>query len=185
MLKAIVLVLVILKVFKVLRFNRYFRVLLQTLYIARSNIFNQFFKAIIIFFAYAFITHSLFVTTSEDHRSLPSTLMYLFGFGLGESNFQAYYKTSPILGPIIYFSFIIVFIIITLSFFTTLVIESFNVARQFVKLNAEEQHFLRYCMRLFRQLIGAEPKIKQVRRQRRTHPFREASYSFGQKLELM
>ena len=185
LLKSIVFVLVILKVFKVLRFNRFFRVLLQTFSIAGSGIFYQFVTAFIVFLAFAVITHCIFVSSLEGYRDFPSSLMSLFAFSLGESDFQEYYENSPILGPIIYFAFVVVFIIIMLSIFTTVILESFNVARLFVILNAEEQHFLRYCNRIFRQLIGAEPKIKQVRRQRRTHPFKPASCSFGQKLELM
>ncbi|XP_070173844.1 uncharacterized protein [Littorina saxatilis] len=176
-LKSLVFVLVVLKVFRVLRFNRYFRVLLRSFVIARQSIINQTLIASITCMAFASICFLLYVSHLEDYRTFSATLGALLNFGLGEGDFYGWAYSQPILGPLLYFLFFFFFITMILSFFVTFIMESFNVARVFVQLNADEQHVKRYVVRICRLLIGATPRIKQVRRQRRTHPFKPASYN--------
>ncbi|XP_076453485.1 polycystin-2-like protein 2 [Babylonia areolata] len=177
LLRSLIFVLVTLKVFKVLRFNRHFRVLLQSFYIARFSIVNQAMIAFILFMAFGIASLILFGSHLEDYYNLSSTLLALLNFGLGEGDFEGMHESQPVLGPVLYFLFIIVFSTITMSFFVTFILESFTVSRVYVQLNAEEQHVLRYVVRTWRLMVGATPQIRQVRRRRRTHPFKAASFS--------
>ncbi|KAL8618842.1 hypothetical protein ACOMHN_000849 [Nucella lapillus] len=175
-LKSLVFMLVLLKVFRVLRFNRYFRILLQTFYIARFSILNQSMITVVLFMAFGIAGIVLFGFSLEEYSSLGATIFSLLSIGLGEGDFYGMQEAQPVLSPILFFLFVISFTILSISFFVTFVIESFNVSRVFVQLNAEEQHVVKYVIRLWRLLIGHPPKIRNVRRQRRTHPFKQASF---------
>lgn len=177
LLKSLIFMLVVLKVFKVLRFNRYFRILLKSFVIAKDSIMNYAFIALILLLAFASSCLLLFRPYLSQYKTFASTASALLNFGLGEGDYFGWTENRRVLGPILYLCFIATFTIISLSFFITFIMEGFNVSRVYVQLNTEEQHVVRYLKRLWQLLVGGTPRIKQIHRQRRTHPFKVASYA--------
>nr|KAG5693167.1 hypothetical protein BaRGS_035365 [Batillaria attramentaria] len=159
--------LVVLKVFKMLRFNRHFGVVLATFELARESLINYFIQAII--FLMAFVSSGLLIFGSivEGYRSVLDCMLTLFNFALGVSDFFELWEAHSTLGPLFYFLFVFFYANMAVSVFVTIVMEAYEVTHVQVSLEVDDRYMLDYVKRQLDLLLGTTPTKKRPEKHRR------------------
>jgi len=99
--------LVILKIFKLLKFNKRMFVIAQIIRYAKGNLLNLAFFTSIPIFGFANFAMLMFGVLMYNYRTFGHSLIILFNFFLGVSDFYALSATNRIFGPIFYFLFVL------------------------------------------------------------------------------
>jgi hypothetical protein len=89
--KCVVFMLVIVKVFKVLRFNRMFRVFLEGFRIASDSIISETIIMLVGFLAFACGAYFLIGRNVVEYRNFGFTMLALFNLALGKSTYKKHY----------------------------------------------------------------------------------------------
>ena len=161
---AALILLVILKVFKLLRFNARLSMLSQTLYSARGMLFAYSFSLFGVAMAFAIFAVLVFGTVLEGYRNFPRTVITMFLFMLGQSDYYGLQKANPVFGPLFFFIFSVTFQFIFVQYFITLLMDAFHTTRVYIASVKTEVHMVQYICRKFRLVTMLETQKKQSKR---------------------
>ncbi|XP_071171567.1 polycystin-1-like protein 2 [Mytilus edulis] len=120
-LMAFLVFLVIVKFLKILSFNQNMQLLSITLNHAKESLCNFSLLIFILIFAFAHFCLLAFGNVSPNYKSVSSSILTLFNFAIGVSDYYGLQRAHRILGPIFFFLFVLAVIFIYLTFFMSIV----------------------------------------------------------------
>ncbi|XP_041370031.1 polycystic kidney disease protein 1-like 2 [Gigantopelta aegis] len=147
---ATLILLVILKFFKLLRFNVRLSMLAQTLHSARGSLIAYSFVLFGFAMAFAIFAVLVFGTTLEGYRNFPRTVITMFLFIMGKPDYYGLYEGNAFFGPLFFFLFILTFQFLLLQYFITLLMDSFHTIRIQIASVKPEVHVVQYVLRKLR-----------------------------------
>ncbi|XP_041373429.1 polycystic kidney disease protein 1-like 2 [Gigantopelta aegis] len=156
--------LVIIKFFKLLRFNVRLSMLAKTLHSARGPLIAYSFSLFGFTMAFATFAVLVFGTTLEGYRNFPSTVTTMFLFMMGESDYYGLYEGNAVLGPLFFFLFSLTFQFILVQYFITLLMDSFHATRIHIASVKTEVHMVQYILRKLRLITMLDSHKKQGKR---------------------
>ncbi|XP_041368276.1 polycystic kidney disease protein 1-like 2 isoform X2 [Gigantopelta aegis] len=161
---ATLILLVILKFFKLLRFNIRLSMLSQTLYSARGKLIAYCFGLFGLTMAFAIFAVLVFGTTLEGYRNFPRTIASMFLFMMGKSDYYGLYEGNPVLGPLFFFFFSLTFQILMMQYFITLLMDAFHTTRMNMATVKTEVHMVQYILRKFCLIAMVDAQKRQAKR---------------------
>ena len=161
---ATLILLVILKFFKLLRFNVRLSMLAQTLHSAKGKLLAYSFGLFGVAMAFAIFAVLVFGSVLEGYRNFPRTVITMFLFMLGQSDYYGLYETDAIFGPFFFFVFSLSFQFIFVQYFITLLMDAFHTTRVYIASVKTEVHMVRYILRKFRLVIMLDAQKRQTKR---------------------
>ncbi|XP_041361597.1 polycystic kidney disease protein 1-like 2 [Gigantopelta aegis] len=156
--------LVIVKFFKLLRFNVRLSMLAQTLHSARGRLIAYSFSLFGFTMAFAIFAVLVFGTTLEGYRNIPRTVITMFLFMMGKSDYYGLYEGNAVLGPLFFFLFSLTFQFLLVQYFITLLMDSFHTTRIHIATVKTEVHMVQYILRKFRLITMLDSQKKQEKR---------------------
>ncbi|KAK3100011.1 hypothetical protein FSP39_013442, partial [Pinctada imbricata] len=151
---AFMVLLVILKLFKILRFNPKTRMLNDTLKFAGKSLFSTLLVIFIVLLAFAQFAVLLFGSKMNDYKDIPSALMALFNFSLGVSDYFGLEAANRVLGPFFFFIFCFLIQYILLVIFVAVLMLAFKKAQQKYKVAKGEKPVTWYIYNYIIRLAG-------------------------------
>ncbi|XP_041369822.1 polycystic kidney disease and receptor for egg jelly-related protein-like [Gigantopelta aegis] len=155
----------IIKFFKLLRFNVRLTLFAQTINYAKGKLVAYSIGLIGITMAFSMFALLLFGYTLKGYRNFSSTMISMFIFMLGESDYYGLAEGDAILGPAFFFLFSLTFQFIFMQYFITLLMDAFNKTQTDIATMKTEVHMLQYIIRKFYLLLmldNQKPNLKKA-----------------------
>ncbi|XP_028406520.1 polycystin-1-like isoform X2 [Dendronephthya gigantea] len=159
-----------LKFLRLLRFNRTIGKLASTLRACVPPLASFFLLFIIVFLAYAQFAFMIFGPEMSDYSSFERCLSNMLGMTLGSFDFAALSATNRIIGPIFFFTYILVMVMILMNVFLSIINDTFNEVNSDATKQSSESEIADFMMDRFMatvkrtgrtvQPIYKEPKDK-------------------------
>ncbi|XP_033100581.1 polycystic kidney disease protein 1-like 2 [Anneissia japonica] len=186
----IVLFISTIKFLKLLRFNRKMLLLANTIGSCYKELLNFFFMFLIIFASYGACGYMLFGTRLYAYSTIVGTFESLFSTLLGKFDFEAMKQTNRILGPLFFFSFILMIVFILMNVFLTIVNEAFARTRAENEQMQNSLEIVDFMIERFKLWTGFSEK--RVRKPKKKHtyvegidPMQEVCDTMNQKFIMM
>jgi hypothetical protein len=162
-----------LRFLRLLRFNKNFAVLGKTL--ARisgpiSGFCLPFFFAFIAFGLFAF---SVFGTELNDYSTFQRTMVTQFSMTLGDFDFEALVMTNPLLGPLYFFGFVGMNVLILMNIFLAIINDSYAEVQEEEADTKNEYEILEYITEQIQLKVKGEPKKRRKARKVRPEKTKE------------
>nr|XP_002732126.1 PREDICTED: polycystic kidney disease protein 1-like 2-like [Saccoglossus kowalevskii] len=150
-----------LKFLKLLRFNKRMSLLSSTLRAASKDIISYFFMFAIVFLAFAEAFYLIFTRTVFDFADFVYTLETLFGTMLGKFKWRSMVEASSVLGPVLFFFFVLTITFILINMFLTILNESFGDVMRDLAKQSNEFEMVDFMLNRFKLWTGVGmPKPK-------------------------
>ncbi|XP_031568597.1 polycystic kidney disease protein 1-like 2 [Actinia tenebrosa] len=153
-LTACVVMLCSLKFLRLLRFNRKISMLSDTLRYASKMILSFFVMIFIVIFAFCSMTNLIFGSVLEEYRTLIRSMVSLFSMMMGDFHFQDLNDAHRIIGPIMFFFFMVIVQFILVNMFIGILSDSFNMVRTDAAAQSNEYEIVDFMVRKMSSLIG-------------------------------
>ena len=138
-----------LKFLRLLRFNRTIGKLASTLRACVGPLSSFFLLFIIVFLAYAQFAFLIFGPEMSDYSSFARCLSNMLGMTLGSFDFNALTSTNRILGPIFFFTYILVMVMILMNVFLSIINDTFNEVNSDVSKQSSDSEIADFMMDRF------------------------------------
>ena len=138
-----------LKFLRLLRFNRTIGKLASTLRACVAPLASFFLLFFIVFLAYSQFAFLIFGQFMSDYSSFARCLSNMLGMTLGSFDFDALTATNRILGPIFFFSYIMVMVMILMNVFLSIINDTFNEVNSDVTKQSNESEIADFMMDRF------------------------------------
>ena len=135
-----------LKFLRLLRFNRTIGKLASTLRACVAPLASFFLLFIIVFLAYAQFAFLIFGPFMTDYSSFDRCLANMLGMTLGSFDFNALTSTNRILGPVFFFSYIMVMVMILMNVFLSIINDTFNEVNSDVSKQSSQSEIADFMM---------------------------------------
>lgn len=129
MIVAIVVFLSLLKLIFLLRFNRKIGILASTLKQCTKEMMAFSFVFFIIIGAYSQFAYVVFGSVLLDYSTFITTVESLFSMLLGSFDYPPLVRAQPILGPLFFFTFVVVMMFTVMNMFLSIINDTFNVVK--------------------------------------------------------
>ena len=114
-----------LKLLKLIRFNHRIYLFTKTISNAAGPLMSFMIVFTVFYIAYCVLFYSLFGSILPEYSSLLVTIETLFNTVMGAFDFEIIRENNRTLGPIIFFSFMMIMVMILLNVFLTILMDSF------------------------------------------------------------
>ena len=146
----------ILKFIRLLRFNKSMGVLYQTLNQCSKDLKSFCFVFCVVFLSFVQMFYLLFGLYMQDFGSFINSAETTFGMVTGKFNFDAMVKASPLLGPVVFFVFVLIATIVLVNVFLTLIISAFETVKHDVMKQSNEYEIVDFMTRKLKEMIGID-----------------------------
>ena len=143
-----------LKFIRLLRFNKRIGILASTLRYAAKSMFMFGIMFGIVFMAYAMFFYLIYFMELINFYSLISTVETLLQMLVGKFNFSAMQMSSPVLGPLFFFCYVVTVYYILVNMFLTILSEAFTVVRMNVSMQSNDFEMVDFIFNRFMQWTG-------------------------------
>ncbi|XP_022800006.1 polycystin-1-like [Stylophora pistillata] len=159
---AFVVLLLNLKFLRLLRFNRKISVLSITIKTSASKLASFMLMFMVIFLAYCFLVFLVFGSALEDYRSFIGCMESMMSMVLGNFEFYDLVAVNAVIGPAVFFTFMVVFQFILINMFIGILCDSFNEVRSDSDKQTNEYEILQFISNRMKALVGifVEPPIR-------------------------
>ena len=159
---AFVVLLLNLKFLRMLRFNRKISVFSSTLKVSLNKLAGFLVMFLVIFLAYCFLVWLVFGSVLEDYRSIIRCMVSMMDMVLGNFNFYDLVDVNRIIGPAVFFTFMIIFQFIIINMFIGILCDSFNDVRTDAVKQSNEYEILEFMSNRVKAFLGlfVEPPIR-------------------------
>lgn len=159
---ALVVLLINLKFLRMLRFNRKVSVLSSTMKVSASRLASFMLMFLVIFLAYCFLVYLVFGPVLEDYRSFLRCMVSMMSMVLGNFAFYDLVDVSAIIGPSVFFTFMVLFQFIIINMFIGILCESFNEVRYDSEKQGNEYEIVQFISNRIKAFVGlfVEPPIR-------------------------
>ena len=114
-----------LKLLKLMRFNHRIYLFTKTLSKAALPLFSFLVVFLVFYIAFSFLFYSIYGSVLPEYRSFLTTIETLFSAVMGGFDFETVQANNRLLGPVIFFSFQMVMVMISMNVFSTILMDSF------------------------------------------------------------
>ncbi|XP_048253676.1 uncharacterized protein LOC124131324 isoform X2 [Haliotis rufescens] len=153
---------IILKVFKLLRFNLRMSILAGSLKRCRGILFQFFIKVFLYTMAFACFGLLVFATELQEYSSFGTSLITLFNFALGASDYFGLESASRTLGPAFFFMFSFLFQFLLISIFISIVMDGYASMVEHVLSLHTELHMVEFIWRKIKLRTMKDKKRKNA-----------------------
>ena len=159
---AAVVLLLNLKFLRLLRFNRKVSVLSCTIEAARKQLLSFLAMFLVILCAYCFMAYLVLGSVIEEFRTFTRSMVSMMGMMLGDFDFYALEAANRMIGPILFFSFMVIMQFISLNVFVGILCESFSEVRNDSSKQSNEYEIVDFMTNRFKAFLGifVEPPIR-------------------------
>ncbi|KAL9972512.1 hypothetical protein ACROYT_G018834 [Oculina patagonica] len=148
-----------LKLLKLIRFNHRIYVFTKTLSTAASPLMSFMIVFSIFYFAYSVLFYAMFGSILPEYRSFLTTIETLFNTVMGAFDFEIIRQNDRILGPIIFFSFMMIMVMILLNVFLTILMDSFAEVQADENLKSKDAEVVEMMMKRFKYFFVRTDKV--------------------------
>lgn len=159
---ALVVLLINLKFLRMLRFNRKVSVLSSTMKVSASKLASFMLMFLVIFLAYCFLVYLVFGPALEDYRSFIRCMVSMMSMVLGNFAFYDLVDVNAIIGPAVFFTFMVLFQFILINIFIGILCDSFNEVRYDSEKQGNEYEIVQFISNRIKAFVGlfVEPPIR-------------------------
>ena len=159
---ALVVLLLNLKFLRMLRFNKKISVLATTMKVSANKLASFMVMFMVIFLAYCFLVLLVFGPVLEDYRSIVRCMVSMMAMVLGNFEFYDLVDVNPIIGPTVFFTFMVIFQFIIINMFIGILCDSFNEVRTDAVKQSNEFEILQFMTNRVKAFVGlfVEPPIR-------------------------
>ena len=115
---------------------------------------------LIVFLAYTSVAALVFGRTMFGYRNIPSSFVSLQNLMLGKMRFHPMQKANRVIGPVFFFSFMVVVSMVLVNMFLSIVIDSFHRVKHDIDKQSNEYEIVDFIIERFKLWTG----IGHVRR---------------------
>ena len=148
-----------LKLLKLLRFNHRIYLFTKTLSKAAMPLFSFLIVFFVFYIAYSILHYSLFGPVLEEYNSFVTTIETLFSTVMGVFDFEIIRENNRILGPIIFFSFNMIMVMILMNVFLTILMDAFAEVQADENLKSKDFEVIEYMLQQFRLFFVRSGKV--------------------------
>lgn len=148
-----------LKLLKLIRFNHRIYQFTKTLSTAASPLMSFMIVFSIFYVAYSILFYAMFGAILPEYRSFLFTVETLFNTVMGAFDFEIIRENSPILGPIIFFSFMMIMVMILLNVFLTILMDSYAEVQEDEHLASEDSEVVEMIIKRFKYFLLRTDKV--------------------------
>ena len=149
-----------LKLLKLLRFNHRIYLFTKTLSKAAMPLFSFLIVFFVFYIAYSILHYFLFGPVLEEYNSFVTTIETLFSTVMGVFDFEIIRENNRILGPIIFFSFNMIMVMILMNVFLTILMDAFAEVQADENLKSKDYEVIEYMLQQFRLFFVRSGKVE-------------------------
>eukprot|EP00794_Sanderia_malayensis_P008930 gene8930-9882_t len=140
---------------KLLRFNRRIGLLTTTMKQSAKPLMSFGLIFFLLFLSYVSLAHFIFVDQLEEYRKLSTSIVALVKMFLGKFDVGAYLKVAPILGPFLFFTYMLVVQMVLINMFIGIICETFEEVRTDLDQQSNEHEIVSFMTTRFKKMAGA------------------------------
>ena len=148
-----------LKLLKLIRFNPRIYQFTKTLSTAASPLMSFMIVFSIFYIAYSILFYAMFGSILPEYHSFLSTIETLFNTVMGAFDFEIIRENNRILGPAIFFSFMMIMVMILLNVFLTILMDSYAEVQEDQHLASEDSEVVEMIIKRFKNLFLRTGKV--------------------------
>ena len=149
-----------LKFLKLIRFNHRIFLFTKTLSTSAMPLLSFMVVFFIFYIAYSLLFYSFFGAILEEYRSFPATVETLFNTVMGGFDFEILRDNNRYFGPIIFFSFMMIMVMILMNVFLTILMDAFaEVQEEAENIKSEDAEVVDYMLDQFKQFFLRKGKV--------------------------
>ena len=151
-----------LKLLKLMRFNHRIYLFTKTLSKAALPLFSFLVVFLVFHTAYSLLSYSVYGSVLPEYRSFLTTIETLFSAVMGGFDFETVQANNRLLGPVIFFSFQMVMVMILMNVFLTILMDSFAEVQADEHLKSKDYEVVEYMLRQFKHFFVKTGKVGSV-----------------------
>lgn len=148
-----------LKLLKLIRFNHRIYQFTKTLSTAASPLMSFMIVFSIFYLAYSILFYAMFGAILPEYRSFLFTIETLFNTVMGAFDFGIIRENNRVLGPIIFFSFMMIMVMILLNVFLTILMDSYAEVQEDDQLTSEDTEVVEIIIKRFKYFFVRTDKV--------------------------
>lgn len=148
-----------LKLLKLIRFNHRIYQFTKTLSTAASPLMSFMIVFSIFYLAYSILFYAMFGAILPEYRSFLFTIETLFNTVMGAFDFGIIRENNRVLGPIIFFSFMMIMVMILLNVFLTILMDSYAEVQEDDHLTSEDTEVVEMIIKRFKYFFVRTDKV--------------------------
>lgn len=159
---ALAVLLLNLKFLRLLRFNRKISVLSSSIKASARKLVSFMVMFLVIFLAYCFLVLLVFGAVLKDYRSIVRCMVSMMAMILGNFEYYDLVEVHPIIGPAVFFSFMVIFQFVIMNMFIGILCDSFEEVRADAVKQCNEYEILEFMTNRVKAFLGlfVEPPIR-------------------------
>ncbi|XP_070548690.1 polycystin-1-like protein 2 isoform X2 [Ptychodera flava] len=146
----------ILKLMKLMRLNRHIALMVGTISAARKDLVNFCIVFAIVFLAFGQMCYMLFSCTLLTYSTLLRTVETLLSTLLGAFDYDEMAQAQPVLGPIVFFAFIMTSMMILLNMFITAVMMAYSTVQEDKSRFCEDYEIVDFIWDNVMEILGID-----------------------------
>ncbi|XP_022801964.1 uncharacterized protein LOC111339550, partial [Stylophora pistillata] len=152
----------VLKFLRLLKFNRRVSTLMITIKLASKPLSSFMLLFFILFLAFAQFAFVVFGINNEDYASFPRTLGSMMSLTLGSFDFDSLTSSSRILGPMFFFSYVVIVLFVLMNVFIGILNDALSEVSNDSSIQSNEHEILDFMLHTFKRTVGKQvgPAIK-------------------------
>ena len=151
-----------LKLLKLMRFNHRIYLFTKTLSKAALPLFSFLVVFLVFYIAFSFLFYSIYGSVLPEYRSFLTTIETLFSAVMGGFDFETVEANNRLLGPVIFFSFQMVMVMILMNVFLTILMDSFAEVQADEHLKSKDYEVVEYMLQQFKYFFVKTGKVGSV-----------------------
>ncbi|XP_046574496.1 polycystic kidney disease protein 1-like 2 [Haliotis rubra] len=155
-------VFIILKFFKLLRFNLRMSILAGALKRCKGILFQFFIKVFLYTMAFSCFSLLVFATELQEYSNFGESVITLFNFALGASDYFGLESASKTLGPLFFFMFSFLYQFLLISIFISIVMDGYAAMVEHVLSLHTEVHMVEFIWRKIKLRTMTDKKRKNT-----------------------
>lgn len=159
---ALAVLLLNLKFLRLLRFNRKISVLSSTIKASAKKLVSFMVMFLVIFLAYCFLVLLVFGAVLKDYRSIVRCMVSMMSMVLGNFEYYDMVEVHRIIGPAVFFSFMVIFQFVIMNMFIGILCDTFEDVRADAVKQCNEYEILEFMTNRVKAFLGlfVEPPIR-------------------------
>lgn len=159
---ALAVLLLNLKFLRLLRFNRKISVLSSTIKASARKLVSFMVMFLVIFLAYCFLVLLVFGAVLKDYRSIVRCMVSMMSMVLGNFEYYDMVEVHHIIGPAVFFSFMVIFQFVIMNMFIGILCDTFEDVRADAVKQCNEYEILEFMTNRVKAFLGlfVEPPIR-------------------------
>ncbi|XP_065066412.1 uncharacterized protein LOC135692255 [Rhopilema esculentum] len=152
---------------RLLRFNKKIGLLTATIRQSMKPLASFGLIFTFIFMSYVSLAHLLFVDQLEDYKNFGTSVVSLTRMFLGQFDVYAYMKAAPLLGPMLFLSYMVTIQMVLINMFIGIICETFEEVRLDIEKQSNDHEIVSFMTNRFKKIAGAAvgPSVDPIYRE--------------------